>query len=285
MRLHQEWVEFFQKKRAAHWDSMIGKRDFLVRRIEPDVQIRLFLDSQLCRQIYIGNFERREQEFLLAFLRPGDIFVDAGANVGLFTLIAAQCVGRRGFVYAFEPSNETYQRLLGNVRSNHLTNVSCSELALSNKAESLNMTASLDGYDAWNSLARPISGNEFTIQTINAIKWDDFAKDHNLVGKVRMIKIDVEGWETRVLSGSSETLSRADAPLLQIEFNDLAAQSAGSSCAALYHTLQELGYRMFRFDSKSRKLIPEPMRTSYYYLNILAAKEPELVEGRIKEML
>jgi len=45
-----------------------------------------------------------------------------------------------------------------------------------------------------------------------------------------MMKIDVEGWENHVLSGGTETFSLPDAPVLQVEFTDQAAQLAGSSC-------------------------------------------------------
>ena len=90
-----------------------------------------------------------------------------------------------------------------------------------------------------------------------------------------MIKIDVEGWEGRVLAGGFETLSRLDAPILQVEFTEQAARTAGSSCEKLYRNLVQLGYRMFIYDAKSRCLIDEPVRENYPYLNLIAAKDPE----------
>ena len=97
-----------------------------------------------------------------------------------------------------------------------------------------------------------------------------------------MMKMDVEGWEARVLSGAHQVLSRADAPILQVEFTELASQSAGSSCAKTYHVLEELGYQLFRYDAKSEKLISEPVREHYTYSNLFAIKDLERVIARLE---
>lgn len=280
-RVRWKWRQHIKRRRLAWWESQIGKRQCIEAEIQPGIRMQLYLDSRLSLAIYRGDFELKEQQFLNAFLRPGDTFVDIGANIGLFTLIAAQSVGNTGHVYAFEPCAKTYQRLLENVDLNRLTNVSCYRLALSDSAMQLDMTTSLDGYDAWNSLARPIAGNAFAVELVDCTTWNSFAREHDLVAGATMIKIDVEGWESRALSGGSEVLSRPDAPVLQVEFTEQAAQSASSSCAELYNLLAELGYQMFVYDAMSRSLIPEPLRENYRYLNLIAAKRPEQVLARL----
>jgi FkbM family methyltransferase len=277
-----EWHHYIRPKRLAWWESQIGKRQYVETRIQPGVRMRLYFDNRLSTAIYCGDFEWRERQFLNAFLRPGDVFVDIGAHIGLFTLIAARRVGNTGRVYAFEPCSETYQRLLANVELNRLTNVSCYQLALSDRATQLDMTTSLDGYDAWNSLTRPIMGNSFAVETVNAVRWDDFVQERNLIGHVTMMKIDVEGWESYVLSGGYQVLSRTDAPVLQVEFTEQASQVAGSSCAKLYHLLEELGYQMFVYNAMSKRLIRDPLRASYPYLNLIAAKKPAEVFARLE---
>ena len=205
--------------------------------------MRLYPDDKLSELIYCDDFERQERDFLKAFLRPGDFFVDVGANIGLFTLIAAKYVGDRGRVYAFEPCLKTYRYLLANVRLNGFKNVSPYKAALSDETVERHMTVSLDGYDAWNSLAKPIDGTNFSTETVSCVTWDNFAGEHDLNGRVTMMKIDVEGWENRVLAGGYQNLSRADAPVLQVEFTQRAAESAGSSCTALYEALERFGYQ------------------------------------------
>lgn len=244
--------------------------------------MRLHFDSKLAQAIYCDEFELKERQFLNTFLRQGDVFVDVGANIGLFSLVAARHVGQSGKVYAFEPTTKIYNRLCENVQLNQFNNILCFQLALSDTVGEFPFYTSRDGFDAWNSLGQPIDGQSIATEIVECDTWDRFVRAHGLIGKVTMMKIDVEGWESRVLSGGSETLSQNDAPVLQVEFTEQAARSAASSCAEQYHTLQELGYKMFTYDAKSRTLIPYPPHDSYPHINLIAAKQPEKVVTRLK---
>ena len=248
----------------------------------PALSMMLYFDSRLSQEIYCGSFESGERQFISHYLRPGEIFVDVGANIGMFTLIASQKVGEKGRVYSFEPCSRTYSRLVKNVDLNELNNVECLQIALSDHSGESAMNVSLDGYDAWNSFAPLTAGNSFAREKVCAARWDDFAEEHRLAGRVALMKIDVEGWENHVLTGGREIFSRPDAPVLQIEFTDEAAQSAGTSCESLYRQLESLGYRMFVYEPKTRKLIPDPLRERYPYLNLFAVKQPDEVHARLK---
>ncbi len=285
MRLKHELKRYAKMRRATWWQSKIGTGEYVETQIQADVRMRLFFDSELCQRIYCGGFEEAERAFLQVFLQPGDIFVDVGANVGLFTLIAAKLAGDRGHVYSFEPFTEAYQRLIGNLQLNHFTNVSCFELALSDDAARLILNVPCNGYDAWGSFASPISGGALSSREVGTVKWDTFAVEHDLMSRVTMMKIDVEGWETKVLAGGSETFKRSDAPVLQVEFMDEAARSAGSSCAELYHALQCFGYQMFTFDAKTRTLLPDCLRDNYSYINLIAVKNLADAHSRISKSL
>ena len=78
-------------------------------------------------------------------------------------------------------------------------------------------------------------------------------------------------------------LSRADAPVLQVEFTEKAARSANSSCTELYHKLHELDYEMFAYDEKSRTLIPYPPRENYPQINLIAAKQSWNIVTRLQK--
>ena len=281
--LQEKWRHCIRRKRQAWWDSQVRKREYFEKTIQRGVRMRLYFDSELSRLIYMNDFERIERQFLNAFLRPGDVFIDVGASIGLFSLIAAHCVGESGYVYSLEPTEKIYQRLIKNVNLNHFDNVFCFRIALSDKVGVFPLFASQDGFDAWNSLAQPIAGNSFSLESVETTTLDNFAQEHHLAGRVTMIKIDVEGWETRVLSHGSTTLARDDAPVLQVEFTDQAARSADSSCKQLYHKLQDLGYMMFSYDAKSRTLVPDPLRESYPYVNLIAAKQSQHTLTKLKE--
>jgi hypothetical protein len=100
-----------------------------------------------------------------------------------------------------------------------------------------------------------------------------------------MVKIDVEGWESRVLSGGIVTLSRSDAPVLQVEFTEENARQAGTSCRELYEQLVRLGYTLFTYDKKSNSLFPDALRDNYPYLNLIACKNYEHVTNRLKNIV
>lgn len=271
-----------QSAKIKWWESHKRSDKSIQFKLQSGVKIKLCFDSALSKLIYCYDFELLERKFINSFLCPGDIFVDVGANIGLFTLIAAKLVGEKGSVYAFEPCSLTYNRLKSNIKLNGFSNVYCQQVALSNCNSQENITLSLDGFDAWNSLAKPTAGEVFASELINTMRWDDFAVQHQLQGKVTLMKIDVEGWETYVLSGGAETLSREDAPTLLIEFTEQAARLANSSCHKLYQTLEKLGYQMFIYNSDNRDLTPYPSQLNFPNLNLIAAKQAEIVKARLK---
>jgi FkbM family methyltransferase len=290
--LQQEWAKYLKRKcyrtrqrRKKNWELQAEKQEEEIEvTIQPSVRMRLYFDSDLCRLIYYGSFEYKERQFLNDFLKPGDIFIDVGANIGLFTLIAAKIVGQSGHVYAFEPYTKIYNRLLDNVNLNKFYNVTCHNLALDDSIKQQALTISLDGFDAWNSLAKPIKGEQFGVEMVETITWDNFVDKHNLIGKVRMMKIDVEGWEKYVLTGADKTLYRGDAPTLQVEFNEAASQVAGSSCKELYHILEDFGYKLYTYEAKSKNIVAHPFQSNYpYHLNLIATKTPETVKYRLKK--
>jgi FkbM family methyltransferase len=216
-------------------------------------------------------------------LRPGDIFVDVGANVGLYSVIAGRLVGKTGAVYAFEPCKSTFDKLVENVTLNRLNNVSCHCVALSDQCGEATMKVSLDGYDAWNSFVQPLVGVDFTAEVVETITWDEFSDAYALVGRITMMKIDVEGWETRVLAGGARTFHRPDAPVLQVEFTDYAAHAAGVSCEVLYESLREMGYNVCSYQPQLRRIVPDCLRKEYPYVNLIAAKDVDIVNNRLEQ--
>lgn len=249
--------------------------------IQSGVKLNLCYGDELSRIIYCEDFEWQERQFLNRFLRPGDVYADVGSNIGLFTVIAARRVGTAGHVHSIEPCKTTFERLQANVGLNNLRNVTCRQVALSDEPGTREILTSLDGYAAWNSFAQPIEGQAFASESVPCTTWDEYARVNNLVGRVTMIKIDVEGWESRVLRGAKETLGRGDGPVLQVEFTEKASRAAGSSCKELYRMLEQYGYHMFLYDGLSRKLLHEPIRENYFHLNVIACKSIQQLATRL----
>lgn len=280
--LREKQKYYKHNRRKKWWDDHKNNADSFLVKLDPGIRMKLYFQSDMARIIFCDEFERQERKFINAFLKPDDIFVDVGANIGLFTLIAAKRVGSKGKVFAFEPTPPIYKELLENVALNEFKNVRCLQNALSDSEDIRPLFVAADGFDDYNSFAKPITTTAFAVEKVTCLTWDSFAVQEDLIGKVTMMKIDVEGWESRVLQGGASFLLREDAPLLQVEFTDEASLAAGSSCRQLYHLLEEFGYKMFRYDHNQRNIIPDPLRESYPYLNLIATKNPEEAYARIR---
>jgi FkbM family methyltransferase len=159
-------------------------------------------------------FHRRPYEPGLAaclarVLRPGDTFVDAGANQGYFSLLAAKLVGPSGRVVAFEPHGEARERLERHLELNELHGrVEVHPIALSDRTG-----VALMHQAHHNSLASLVPdqspvrhlvafGAPFDVPTVRFDEW----RTRHAAGAIRLMKIDVEGAELMVLNGMPETL-------------------------------------------------------------------------------
>lgn len=267
--------------RVRYWKYRARFGGELITRVEGGIKMHLDLGDKLSYAIYLDDFEPWERCFVRRFLKPGDIFLDIGANIGLFTLIAGQTVGPNGQVHAFEPCTTTYERLQANVQLNRLENVILNRLALSDTGEYRNLNAYENGYAAWNSLAPAIEGVSQNSEQVECMSLDNYIASKPQIGSIALAKIDVEGWESRVLQGGQETFSALHAPTLLIEFNDEHAHNAGSSCADIRNILTSYGYQLFRFQTQMNELVPERPQKWYTYTNLVATKNVDHVLRRL----
>lgn len=266
----------------ARWDAIRGTPQAVVRSLGGGVRMKLYGDSRLCEMLYFDQFEPETRRFLDAYLRPGDVFLDIGANVGLYTIAAARIVGGSGSVHAFEPCTQTFARLEENVRLNGLRGVSCHRCALSDSNAEAELSLAKDGFDAWNSLGKPYMGEPGGSETVRTVTLDSFVKEKQLAGRITAMKIDVEGWENQVLAGAEQLLAAANAPVLCVEFTEEAAQLAGNSCAALYQTLVRLGFQMFTVGDTPETVTPFALCDPFPNVNLLALKDPAAARARFR---
>jgi FkbM family methyltransferase len=192
---------------------------------------------------YCGLHEYADMAFVLHFLRPGELFVDVGANVGSYSLLAAAECGAR--VKAYEPVPATFEWLKRNVAENGLQNqVQLFNHALGAENGMVAMTAMLD---AQNHLAE--SGDAHTIN-VPIRRLDD-----SLAGDIpTLIKIDVEGAEDQVLAGVQKTIADSRQQALIIEMTNKAFP--GSPIINCHAWLLQQGYTAFRYEPESRTLVP-----------------------------
>jgi len=148
---------------------------------------------------------------LQAFLGAGHVFVDVGANVGIFTVKAAKEVGNDGLVIAIEPFIETALQLNNNVRANGYSNVRVRNFCIGRNTQHTRLH--LNNRKP-NSFSLVPNGNAESISVLS-VSLDDLCRWENL-NRLDYLKIDAEGAEAAVLAGAQEAISRFR-PIVQVE--------------------------------------------------------------------
>lgn len=172
---------------------------------------------------------------LEAALRPGGFFVDVGANVGVYTLWAARCVGEEGRVEAFEPVPEPRAWLERNVALNGFTQVSILPKGLGESPGRITLYRPLR---ASGLSSRYLAERDGPVE-VEVTTLDDHFADGRATPD--LLKIDVEGMELEVLKGGRALLAAAEPPLLVLEAQPKHLEAAGTSYAELCAFLREAG--------------------------------------------
>jgi FkbM family methyltransferase len=184
------------------------------------------IDKGIERSIWLhGTYEEGTLALFGRLLREGDVFLDVGANIGLMSLHAACLVGRSGKVFSFEPIPDIHRQLEANIALNRAGQVQAFLLALGARPGALPIYAHPEINRGSSSLVTPDGGEPAHVTSIMTL--DDFVA-REVHAPLRMIKIDVEGWELEVLKGGQATLSGPDAPLLCVECSQLHPMFGGS---------------------------------------------------------
>jgi FkbM family methyltransferase len=173
-------------------------------------------------------------EFVKSFLRPGMTFVDVGANVGYFTLLAASLGAS---VVAYEPTPTVVKRLRENIALSGFDSVTVVNAAVADKRGILHLYQSPNDPEANN-----LFGDGDDPVKVRAVSLDDDLADHG-VQKIDLLKIDAEGAEPLVLIGAARLLRSNSAPTIIIEVNPVSLRSANSVPAAVISSLESSGYR------------------------------------------
>jgi FkbM family methyltransferase len=219
--------------------------------------------------MYCGLHEFYDMSFLLHFLRSEDTFIDIGANIGSYTILASGHVGAK--TISFEPIPTTYKTLLDNLVLNRITEkVIPFNMALGSKTESLIFTSNLD------TTNHVVEENLDSNIIIKSEKLDNIIEYNE---KVKLIKIDVEGFEKQVLLGALKTLNNSHLCAIIIETNN-AGQKYGNYINEIDYILSECKFSPFSYDPLNRELtkIKSGLNKNTIYI-----KDETTVIKRVKE--
>lgn len=195
--------------------------------------------------VYCGLHEFEDMAFVLHFLRPGDLFVDIGANIGSYSILASAAGAQ---VIAFEPVPSTFESLLDNIHLNRLeSRIDARNEAVGRNDGELEMIAD---QDTTNQALR--AGNQYRGKTVRVpvVRLDETLE--NMAPK--LIKIDVEGFETEVLAGAQKTLANTSLRAVIMELNGSGSRY-GFDDDTLHQHMLTLGFRPCRYDPANRRVI------------------------------
>jgi FkbM family methyltransferase len=218
--------------------------------------------------VYCGLHEFEDMGFLLHFLRRGDLFVDIGANVGSYTVLAAAETGVK--TISIEPSPTTFEHLMRNIRLNGAeAQVEALNLALGAQTGQVRFTADLDTINHVVTETEASNAVEVAMDTLDNVLGEN---------NPTLLKIDVEGFETEVLKGARKTLENPNLQAIIVELNG-SGERYGYDEAKIHHRLLSLGFAPYKYEPFSRLLSP---CLTYGQFNTIYLRDLPFAQARVK---
>lgn len=225
----------------------IGPRRTLRRKLLNSIQFEFdFSLGPIIEQMYIGEYERDTLDLMRRLLRPGDTFIDVGANIGYISAIGADLVGRDGQVHSFEPVPKYFQMLRNMSSLNPQHNIMVNKCALGEIEGEAEINIPNNSNIGWNTMVSNLMREGSIKETIKipVRRLDQYIAHHNLEN-VSLIKIDTEGFEFPVLRGLSGYLDTA------ATLPSIICEVAPSSYPLLGHTLGQLSEFLSKYDYRA----------------------------------
>jgi FkbM family methyltransferase len=220
------------------------------------ITYELDLDELMDSVIYFeGSFEPDTTGVINKLCKEGMTVIDIGANIGCHTLRFAKLVGPRGKVIAFEPMSWAFSKLIRNIELNNFDNIVLEKTALSNEN---NENQEVNFPCSW-----PISGivdfkrylahqAHIMKDVVDFITLDDYVSKKGM-SKIDLIKLDVDGYEFKVIRGALETLKLYN-PIIIMELAVYTLKEMGDKVTDLVSLLSDLGYKFY--SEKDMKRFP-----------------------------
>jgi FkbM family methyltransferase len=236
-----------QRRRIADFHWILRFNELILGRLQKDVitpeglilKLNPLFHGHLSTSESILNYEPEVRLALVRNLKPGKVVYDIGANIGIFSLLASYLVKQSGKVYAIEPEMNNFKHLLDSVKANNFTNLFPMQIALGESDGLLRFDrrgGSFSGRVVDSDIQYKPTNNivPMTVMSVDSLVRNDIADPPDL------IKIDVEGFEGKVVLGMKEVISKY-APIIVCELHD----HLGDPSEMVYDTLSSVGYSMY----------------------------------------
>ncbi len=212
----------FKWREELEWIQFEGCDYLMVSNVNGFTMLVSVADKGIGRELaFYQIHEPTVTKLLPGFVRQEGTVLDIGANIGYYSLLLSRLVGARGLVIAVEPHPENSHLLELNLRLNGVNNVRVMSVAVSDKVGTAEMFVA-EGSN-WHSLHPTERTGQKTI-LVPTVTIDMIASQFER--PIDLIRMDIEGWETKALQGAEETLRR-DRPSLVIEVHPPYMQQGG----------------------------------------------------------
>lgn len=237
-----------------------------------DIPVKSHLKLSLAKiNLNLGNFidywiyvdESYEEKWLKKAqkLVKGKVFIDVGSHIGIYPLSLYKTTS---FIYAFEPEERNYEKLLHNLEINEIKNVKVLRKAVFCEDEKVVKLYINNNDTGWHSLSIKYSNN---IQKVTSVTLDNFINKNN-IKNIGLIKIDIEGGEYNAIKGLQNTLKKFH-PNLLVEFNKPFSMSGGHQLIDIYKLIANNHYLCFRLINRKLIKIDESSIEKVYNENLL----------------
>lgn len=247
----ERWADAFKR-----WPAIFGSLNYARRRcVAHGILMDLGIVDAVERHLLTkGWWDAGVEAVLKNYLSAGDVFVDVGANIGYFSLIASRLVGDAGVVVAMEPSARALRKLTHHLTINGCSNVVPLSIAAGETSGLTRLWLAPESNIGASAIGRDTVSCDRS-ETVAIVRIDDVIAQ--LKVRPSLIKIDIEGYEFHALRGASQLLQEVR-PVVVSELSDRFLNDHGLGPADVMHFMEDCGYRCFKLEDTSRGLCCRP---------------------------
>jgi FkbM family methyltransferase len=236
------------------------------------------LGEEVVNLLRQGYFEAAEQAFFWLYLRPGDTFIDCGAHIGLYSILAAKVTNGETRVVAIEPNARTAKHLIRNLKQNNVSDSTTIRAAVWKTLGKIRFLTGEKGKAAYDHVV--FDESEAEGKYVSTLTLDKLVSDAD-GNTVALVKIDVEGSEIEALIGGEDAIAAGLLPVLMVEFTESNLQRRGLSTEHLYRQLVGLGYTLCEFRPEKLQVVPFNPDGPIWYKNLFACADVDYVNSRL----
>lgn len=213
------------------------------------LHMRIYPSNEVYRSLFVrGVYDPNLLVAVTSLLKEGDVLVDVGANMGMFSLLAAKHVGEQGRVLAVEPSSRDFERLVENVKLNNLEHIiTTTRCSISDKAGKVQIAIAAEERSGLNTIGREFSSKgveKISIEDVDSQTIDQLVLSENL-HRLDVLKLDVEGSEVLALKGAYLTI-KTFRPAIILGSNENTLEACGSNISELANIINDINYKAYR---------------------------------------